>query len=223
LFDTAKAEAAELKLQLVVAGTQATDQPDNTIVTQDPGPGANVDEGGTVRVVIDAGVGQTAVPDLRNHTQAEALQLIADAGLRLGEIKQAFSDTVPIDSVVAQSHQPGVLVTKQTAIDITLSKGPKPSPSPSPTPTRPPPPTPTPTPAPINVGNYLCMTLEEASDAIVADGFKVGTVTPEPAGYPGGPDAIVIDQDPNPGTKHRPGTSIKLTVYDPASLATCPP
>jgi beta-lactam-binding protein with PASTA domain/tRNA A-37 threonylcarbamoyl transferase component Bud32 len=221
LFDTAKAEAAELKLQLVVAGTQATDQPDNTIVTQDPGPGANVDEGGTVRVVIDAGVGQTAVPDLRNHTQAEALQLIADAGLRLGEIKQAFSDTVPIDSVVAQSHQPGVLVTKQTAIDITLSKGPKPSPSPSPTPTRPPPPTPTPTPAPINVGNYLCMTLEEASDAIADDHFKVGTVQPEIAGGPVGPDTVVIDQDPNPGTKHKPGTSIDLTVHDPSGP--CPP
>jgi beta-lactam-binding protein with PASTA domain/tRNA A-37 threonylcarbamoyl transferase component Bud32 len=225
LFDVAKGEAAELKLELVVANTQATDQPDNTIVSQDPGPGSMVDEGATVRVVVDAGEGQTSVPDLRNKTQAEALQLITDAGLKLGQIAQGFSNTVPVGSVIRQSHQPGVLVTKGTAIDLTLSQGPRPSATPAPTPTPTPPPTPTPTPAPINVGDYQCVTLEEATDQIEADGFNVGTITPQPAGYPGGSDALVIDQDPNPGAKRKPGTKINLTVYDPASypFATCPP
>jgi serine/threonine-protein kinase len=228
LFDEAKAEATELKVQLVVAGNQATDKPDNTILSQDPGPGSNLDEGGTVRVIVDAGEGQTSVPDLRNKTQAEALQLIADAGLRLGQIAQGFSDTVPVGSVISQSHQPGVLVTRGTAIDVTLSQGAQPSATAAPTPTptpKPPPPTPTPTPAPINVGDYRCMTFAEASDAIVADGFKVGSVDAQPPGYPGGADALVFAQSPNPGTKRKPGTGINLQVYDPASypFATCPP
>jgi eukaryotic-like serine/threonine-protein kinase len=226
LFDPAQAEAEELNLELAVASTQATEKPDGTILSQDPGPGSSLDEGGTVRVVVDAGEGQTSVPDLRNKTQAEALQLIAEAGLKLGQIEQGFSDTVPVGSVISQSHQPGVLVTRGTAIDVTLSQGPEPTPTPSPTPAptpTPPPPTPTPTPAPINVGDYRCVTLEEANAAIEDDRFKVGTVQPETAGGPTGADTIVIDQDPNPGAKRKAGTSINLVVRDPASLAPCPP
>jgi serine/threonine-protein kinase len=227
-FEAAQAEASELKLELVVAGSQATDKPDNTIVSQDPGPGSMVDEGGSVRVVVDAGAAQTSVPDLRDKTQAEALQLITDAGLKLGQIEQGFSDTVPKDSVISQSHQPGVLVTKGTAIDITLSQGPAPSPTPpptvAPTPT-PPPPTPTPTPAPVNVGDYRCLTLEEATDAIEADGFRVGNVEGLPPGHAPGADDLVVNQDPNPGTKRKPGTRIDLDVYDSGSypFETCPP
>jgi eukaryotic-like serine/threonine-protein kinase len=228
LFDDAKSEATALRLELVVGGSQATEKPDNTILSQEPGPGSSLDEGGTVRVVVDAGEGQTSVPELRNRTQAEALQLIAEAGLRLGQIEQGFSDTVPVGSVISQSHQPGVLVTRGTAIDITLSQGPEPTPTPPPAPTPtppPPPPTPTPTPAPINVGDYRCMTFAEASDAIVADGFKVGSVDAQPPGYPGGADALVFAQSPNPGTKRKLGTAINLQVYDPASypFPTCPP
>jgi serine/threonine-protein kinase len=227
-FDVAQAEARELKLELVVAGNQATDKADNTVVSQDPGPGSSLDEGGSVRVIVDAGEGQTSVPDLRNKTQAEALQLIADAGLRLGEIQQGFSDTVPAGSVISQSHQPGVLVTRGTAIDITLSQGPEPTPTPTPAPTptpTPPPPTPTPTPAPINVGDYRCVSLQEATDAIEGDGFKVGNVEGLPPGHPPGAGDLVVHQNPNPGTKRKPGTAIDLQVYDPASypFPTCPP
>jgi beta-lactam-binding protein with PASTA domain/tRNA A-37 threonylcarbamoyl transferase component Bud32 len=225
LFDVAQTEAGELKLELVVAGNQATDKPDNTIVSQDPGPGSMLNEGGAVRVVVDAGVGQTSVPDLRNKTQAEALQLIADAGLKLGQIVQGFSNTVPVGSVIRQSHQPGVLVTNGTAIDLTLSQGPKPTPIPTPTLAPTPPPTPTPTPAPINVGDYRCITLADATDAIEGDGFKVGNVEGLPPGHPPGADDIVVDQDPNPGTKRKPGTAIDLQVYDSGSypFETCPP
>jgi eukaryotic-like serine/threonine-protein kinase len=222
LFDAAKTEAGELKLELVVGSTQASDKPDNTILSQEPVAGSTIDEGGTVRVVVDAGEGQTSVPDLRNKTQAEALQAISDAGLRLGQIEQGFSDTVPIGSVITQSHQPGVLVTRGTEIDITLSQGPAPTPTLAPTPTPTPAPTPTPTPAPINVGDYRCVTFEEATDAIEADGFTVGDVTTVPETYPGGPEALVIDQDPNPGTKRKPGTAIDLTVADPGNDPQCP-
>jgi beta-lactam-binding protein with PASTA domain len=67
------------------------------------------------------------------------------------------------------------------------------------------------------------MTLADATTALEGDGFDLGTVTPQPDGFPGGPDSIVVDQDPNPGVKRAPGTDIDLVVTDPASLATCPP
>jgi beta-lactam-binding protein with PASTA domain len=67
------------------------------------------------------------------------------------------------------------------------------------------------------------VTLAEATAAMTGDGFTLGTVTPEPAGYTAAPDSIVISQSPSPGAKVAPGTAINLTVSDPASLATCPP
>jgi beta-lactam-binding protein with PASTA domain len=67
------------------------------------------------------------------------------------------------------------------------------------------------------------MTLADATTALTGDGFTLGSVTPQPDGYPGGPDSIVIQQSPTPGQKVNPGTAINLVVYDPASLATCPP
>jgi beta-lactam-binding protein with PASTA domain len=67
------------------------------------------------------------------------------------------------------------------------------------------------------------VTLAEATAALTGDGFTLGTVTAQPAGYTAADDSVVIEQSPSPGQKRAPGTPIDLTVYDPASLATCPP
>jgi beta-lactam-binding protein with PASTA domain len=75
----------------------------------------------------------------------------------------------------------------------------------------------------VTVADYRCMTLGEATAAITGDHLVVGTVTPQPAGYTADATSIVIEQDPAPGTKHAQGTAVNLVVYDPASLATCPP
>jgi beta-lactam-binding protein with PASTA domain len=75
----------------------------------------------------------------------------------------------------------------------------------------------------VTVADYRCQTLTAATAEILGDDLVVGTVTPQPGGYPGGPDAIVIEQNPTPGKKVNPGSAVDLVVYDPASLATCPP
>jgi beta-lactam-binding protein with PASTA domain len=67
------------------------------------------------------------------------------------------------------------------------------------------------------------MTLADATSALTGDGFKLGTVSAQPAGYTAADDSIVIGQSPSPGQKRPAGSAINLTVYDPASLATCPP
>jgi beta-lactam-binding protein with PASTA domain len=107
-----------------------------------------------------------------------------------------------------------------------VSKGPQPTPSPTPTPV----PTPTPTPAPINVGDYRCVTLGQASGDIEGDQFRVGNVAVDAESGAESPpylpqeDSIVVAQSPAPGTKLKPGSRIALTVHDPAiPLASCPP
>ena len=208
----------------------------DTVLGQNPAPGTKIDRGGTVSLTVAAGAQTVAVPDLRNQTETDAFNLLSAAGLTFGTKTEAFDPLVPPGSVISQSPSAGVLVNKGTPISYVLSKGPEPSPSlapsasptlsptPSPTPTpTPPPPTPSPTPAKRTVADYRCVTLAQATTDIEGDHFKVGTVTAQPPGYTAADDSIVIEQDPAPGQKVASGTPIDLVVYDPASLATCPP
>ena len=190
-------------------------------------------------MTVAAGAETVAVPELRGKTEVEAVTLLVGAGLQPGTKTEVFDPVVPAGQIIRQSPGAGVLANKGTSVDYDLSKGPEPSaspsPSPSPTPSptpapTPPPtpvptaaPTPTPTPGLLTVADYRCVTLAAATTAITGDGFTLGSVTPEPSGYTAAPDSIVIEQSPNPGQKRPAGTAINLVVYDPASLATCPP
>ncbi len=136
-------------LGLVLTSTSETsDQPPGTILAQDVPEGTMVPRDSEVAVVVAAGVETVPVPDLRNRTEAEAVQLILEAGLTVGTKTEAFDPVVPLGLIFSQSHQPGSIVARETRIDYVVSMGPEPTPSPTPTPTPSPTPTPTPTPSP---------------------------------------------------------------------------
>ena len=136
---------------------------------------------------------------------------------------------------MAQSPSAGIIVAPEAPVDYTVSKGPEPTPTPTPTPsptptpaptpTPTPKPTPTPTPAPANVGDYSCLTQADATTAITADGFTLGSVTPDPnepdPGTPIPATWVVLSQDPGAGQKAAAGTPINLVMADP-SVASCP-
>jgi serine/threonine-protein kinase len=146
LLADATPEADRLGLKLEAVEVSSTDQPVGIILSQDPVKDTLVAPGSTIRVTVAAGLEQVPMPDLRNKTEAQAVQEIVTAGLkpRPGGKTEAFDPVVPIGLVVTQNPAPGVVVTKGTEVDYTISKGPEPTPSPTPSPT----PTPTPTPAP---------------------------------------------------------------------------
>ncbi len=228
---------------LVVSPTKfvtSSDQPEGTVTEQDPQPNAQVAKGSTVSVTVVTGKALVAVPDLRNLTQAAAITALVQAQLTPGAGTEAADPEVPKGSVISSSPSTGIEVAVGTTVDYLLSTGPaatptptpSPTPSPTPTPTPTPAPTPTPTPAPTptptplnTIGEYRCQTLGQAKADIAADGFVVGTVTPQPAGYTAADDSFVFDQLPLPGKKRALGTKVDLSVYDPASYPypTCPP
>ena len=142
-------QAKALGITLTSTGQASSDQPEGTVLTQDPPAGTKVDKGGAVRITVATGPGMAAVPDLRGKDDSGALQAISDAGLKVGIRTEAFDPIVPAGQVAAQNPSAGSFVAKGTPSDYDISKGPEPTPSPTapPTPTPPPPPTPTP-PAP---------------------------------------------------------------------------
>ena len=142
---TQEAESVGLKLEVT---DQTSDQPVGTILDQNPVAETPVDSGSTVRVTVASGVEQVPMPDLRNKTEALAVQEIVTAGLAPGVKTEAFDPTVPAGLVASQNPAPGVVVAKGSSVDYVISKGPEPTPSPTPAPTPSPTPAPTPSPTP---------------------------------------------------------------------------
>jgi hypothetical protein len=67
------------------------------------------------------------------------------------------------------------------------------------------------------------MTLAQATTAIDADGFGVGTVASDPSGVTPIPTTWVVSvQDPLPGKKATAGSKVNLTLKDPTTF-TCTP
>jgi serine/threonine-protein kinase len=223
---------AEAKGLVLVAAkfVKSNTQPEGTITEQAPAADATAPTGATVNVTVVTGQALVAVPDLRSKTLTEALKALVQVGLTPGTQTDAFDPVVPAGSVVSTSPSTGTQVATGTIVDYVLSRGPEPTPTPSPTPAPTPIPTPVPTTAPTatplsTVGEYRCQTLDQATADILADGFTVGTVAPQPSGYSATGDSFVYQQVPLPGKKRAPGTHINLGVYDPSSYPypTCPP
>jgi len=226
-FDQATVIAQQAGLTAEITSFDKTsNQPVNTVLAQTPAAGATIDQGGKISLTVSGGPQQVQVPSLITRTETDALNLLAQAGLKAGKRSDGFDPTIPAGSVIDQSPSAGQPVASGSAVNYTVSKGPQPTPTPAPTPV----PTPAPTPAPVNVGDYRCTTLGDAGNAIEADGFRVGTVVVDAEtkaanpGYVPEEGSIVVAQSPAPGTKLKPGSKIGLTVHDPSlPLATCPP
>jgi len=106
--------------------------------------------------VIRARVPTHPVPALENRPEAEA-----DAALRALKfqvvVREEFSDTVPARSVIAQDPVAGVKWKEKERVTLTVSKGPQPT----------------------AVPDLTGKTEQEARQAVVGVGHKVGTVTAE--------------------------------------------
>lgn len=98
---------------------------EGTVIRQDPVAGTMAKEGDTVTIVVSQGKEAVQVPDLKNHTQEEAQQLLTEKGLVVGTINSDYSDTVPEGSVIDQSEQPGKTVYTGTTVNFTVSLGKK--------------------------------------------------------------------------------------------------
>ncbi|MEI6448168.1 MAG: PASTA domain-containing protein, partial [Actinomycetes bacterium] len=76
------ARSALMAAGLVVSTTkqQTTDQPEGTVLSQDPSGGTSVEKGSTVTLAVAVAPPKVAVPDVLGRTQADAVARIRSAG-----------------------------------------------------------------------------------------------------------------------------------------------
>jgi serine/threonine-protein kinase len=139
--DLSGKDLSDLEAYLSAAGftlgsvkERASDEPEGTVLNQDPAPGSNLEKGSAINVVVsDGSKAKASVPYLIGKTIGEAEQALRDAGLSRGTVSYDYSNTYAEGEVMWQQYEPGAPLDRGTSVKIRVSKGPEPTPTQPPT------------------------------------------------------------------------------------------
>ncbi|MFF2993927.1 Stk1 family PASTA domain-containing Ser/Thr kinase [Streptomyces sp. NPDC057950] len=130
----------------------------------------------------------TKVPLLLAKTETQARSRIEAAGLDVGQVEHAYSDTVKRGTVISSDPHPGARIRDHDSVSLTVSDGPK----------------------TVRVPDLNGFTLSKAREVLKDDGLAAGMTTREFSG-----DVLngsVIRTDPEAGTRRHAGSAIALVV-----------
>ncbi len=96
-----------------------------TVINQIPAVGAEVEKGSEVTLFVSRGERDVSVrmPDLTGLQQTEAVNLIREKGLNVGQISVENSNRFVDGQVISQSVRAGEYLPKGIAVDFVISKG----------------------------------------------------------------------------------------------------
>ena len=102
--------------------------PEGQVISQSIDPGQKVDKGTTVSYVVSRGpeTKYVNVPGLGGYKEADARSRLENAGLTVGNVSYAYSNTVGEGYVIDQTASPGSSVEEGTSVGFTVSRGPEP-------------------------------------------------------------------------------------------------
>ncbi|HMA47587.1 MAG TPA: Stk1 family PASTA domain-containing Ser/Thr kinase [Frankiaceae bacterium] len=157
------------------------------VVDQDPKAGTVLAKTATITLSVSSGPGKVQVPAVVGLTEAQARQQLQQAGFTsvTSQTTTGGSDTpgtvVKVDPAAGQSVDPSTTVT----LTVQGSGG-------------------------QQVGDYRGMSLNEALQAVRADGFDSSVRTQRSSR----PSGQVIDQSPAPGSSASRGSTVTLVVSE---------
>jgi serine/threonine-protein kinase len=168
--------------------------PTNTITAQSPRAGANVVEGGTIRINYSRGPQPVSIPNVVGDPYQNAVSALSGAGFVITRID--IDSQAPKGQVVAQDPTSGSQVPKASKVTLSVSKGP----------------------VLTQIPDVTGQTQADAKTLLSGAGYsaivQVQTVT-DPS-----QDGLVLTQVPVGGTAEKKGTAVTITV---GKLAAPPP
>lgn len=192
-------EPAEASVRDAGLDPQATRQdssrPRGVVLEQDPEPGAKVDEGSDVRLVVSNGPARETVPEVVGETEAAATSALTDSGFK-ADVTKAFSDK-KAGTVVSQEPKGGTNLKEGSTVALTISQGSK----------------------PVTVPDVVGTTSSEATATLRDAGLQVNVVA-VPSDEPSG---TVIAQSPAAGQEAKSGAAVRLNVAQAAAETTTAP
>ena len=166
-----------------------------SVVSTDPAPNARVLKDSTVALVIS--LGKPKVPQLAGLTLAQATAKLTSVDLKLGQISQAYSDTVKSGIVIKSTPAEGTELAPNNTVALTVSKGL----------------------APVRIPDFTGKKLSEAQKALTKLGLKVQVTGSQYS------DSVaagsIISQTPRNTQGHR-GDTVKVVVSKGPQMGTIP-
>ncbi len=120
-IEAARIALAQANLQLGELSSEESDAVPNSVTSQSPQADTLVEHGSSVSVVVAKPIPSVFVPSLVNYEEAQAVTLLANAGLQMGSVTQRAS-TVNSGMVLSQNPQSGVQVRKGSNVDVVVSR-----------------------------------------------------------------------------------------------------
>ncbi|GLW47814.1 serine/threonine protein kinase [Streptomyces sp. NBRC 14336] len=130
----------------------------------------------------------TRVPALLSQPEAKAKDRLADAGLEVGEVERAFSDTIKRGRVISTDPEVGSRIRQNSSVNLVVSKGPQ----------------------VVKVPDVEGYSLDKARERLTAEGLEPGMVTREFSDSV--PRGFVVSTTPEAGTERRSGSAVALVV-----------
>jgi serine/threonine-protein kinase len=156
----------------------------NTVITQSPGPGSELQKGATVGIVVSSGPGAKAVPDVTGEPVAAAKQQLRAEHFNYTASSQAVTG-VKKGYVISTNPIAGSTASPGSVVQLSVSSGP-----------------------PLqNLAQVTGLQYVNAQSALISQGFKVKKVPVSSSLTPG----QVISQTPA-GAKAPEGSTVTLDV-----------
>ncbi|MFE7648912.1 Stk1 family PASTA domain-containing Ser/Thr kinase [Streptomyces phaeoluteigriseus] len=136
----------------------------------------------------------TKVPAVLTQTEAQARERLDAAGLDVGKVEHAYSDTVKRGTVISTDPEPGARIRDNDSVTLTVSDGPE----------------------TVKVPEVKGSRLDKAKELLKTDGLEPGLVTE--AFSEDVLKGFVISSSPQPGTERRAGSAVSLVVSKGAPI-----
>jgi serine/threonine-protein kinase len=164
--------------------------PPGAIVWQDPAPGTMLKPGRAIMIRLSKGPEGFRMPDLGGMSLRQARLTLEDAGLRPGREARMTSVRVAEGHIIAHSPGAGEPPPESGAVDLLISRG-KPSTT-------------------VLMPNLVGLDRQRARDILFEAGHD--RVQESSIETPYGPEEIVLDQHPPPGSPLREEAEVTLLL-----------
>jgi serine/threonine-protein kinase len=165
-------------------GTKYCDQKKGTVCESDPAKGAEVDRGGTVKLVMSKGPAPTTVPDVEGKSFANAREELQNAGFKVSK-KTQESDQTP-GTVLTQNPNGGGKAPKGTTVVVTVAQE-----------------------QTQTVPDVVGLQFDAAKALLEGKGFEVASKEEDAPDKPAGQ---VLEQDPAGNEQAKAGEQVTLTI-----------
>ena len=184
----AKAEIAQLGLSSDVTQQDFSEDVDKGLVlTSVPGGGGHLPKAGVVHLILSKGKERILIPALSGLTQDAATAALINAGLKVGNITQAFDMSVAANLVVDGLPAAGTPVRRNSIVDLVVSKGIE----------------------QVELTSYIGKTSDQATNELSDAGFVVKTAYAYSETIPAGG---VIRQEPTGGPAVPKGSTVLVVI-----------